>query len=179
MTIDILVRKAQKGDQTSFVELIHLCEKSLNCIAKSFFKNDEDSADAVQETILKAYKSIKKLKNPEFFKTWITKILINECRKIIKKSNNFLLIEDNYEVYENSTNEIKKIDIKKAINSLEYNLKIIVVLFYFEDFQVREISIILDVPEGTIKSRLSRARAKLAQLLGYYIDENNENIEEV
>jgi len=77
------VKKAKKGNKDSFINLINYCEASLYRISSAILKKDEECVDAIQEAILKAYYSIHKLKEPSYFKTWITRILINECYKIL------------------------------------------------------------------------------------------------
>ena len=107
---------------------------------------------------------IKTLKKEEYFKTWLIKILINESNKIYnfnKKFIDFEKVQGNY-VNDNYQN----IDLKKAIDSLNEELKLPIVLFYFEDLKVSEIANVLDIPEGTVKSRLSRAKSKIAHSLG-------------
>lgn len=83
-----LVIAAKEGDNEAFLELIVGLEQDLYKIAKARLSCEEDVEDAVQETILQALKSIKKVKQPQYFKTWIIKILINKCNKIYQKKLN-------------------------------------------------------------------------------------------
>ena len=80
--MDELVKRAQQGDKEAFTELILLLKADLYKIAKTRIKNDEDIYDAIQETMIVAFKSIKKLKKIESFKPWIIKILINTCNTV-------------------------------------------------------------------------------------------------
>ena len=80
-----LVEKAKKNDENAFNELIYLTQNEMYLIAKSRLKNEDDIADAIQETIIACYKNLRKLRNSSFFKTWLVKILINECNKIYKR----------------------------------------------------------------------------------------------
>lgn len=81
-----LVEKAKKNDENAFNELIYLTQNEMYLIAKSRLKNEDDIADAIQETIIACYKNLRKLRNSSFFKTWLVKILINECNKIYKRN---------------------------------------------------------------------------------------------
>ena len=78
--MELLVKKAMKGDADAFAELIRLNTQSLYKIAWSYLKNDQDVADAIQDTILACYEKIGTLRNPRFFRTWMIRILINKCK---------------------------------------------------------------------------------------------------
>ncbi len=166
MTIEE-VKKAQKGDKKSFEKIIMEIIDNLYRVAYGILKNQEDASDAISNATLKAYEKIETLRQLEFFKTWITRILINECNIIIKQKQKVTYIE-NYIENQNNTyanNNEEKIDVQQAINKLEKELKQIVILYYFDDLSIEEISNILEIPKGTVKSRLSRARQCLAKEL--------------
>ena len=86
----LLIRRAQKGDTDAFVTLIERNKKSLYKIAKSYLKNEEDIADVIQDTILSAYEHIKELRKTAYFRTWITRILINHCNDLRKQQKRFI-----------------------------------------------------------------------------------------
>ena len=81
-----LVKKAQQGDARAFVRLIEINKQSMYKIARSYFTNDKDIADAIQDTIETCYRSIRHLADPGYFRTWMTRILINKCIDIIRKN---------------------------------------------------------------------------------------------
>ena len=81
-----IVLRAKKNDKDAFTELILNIEECLYNVARIRLKSEEDINDAIQETEIIAFKSIKKLEHPKYFKTWIIKILINECNKIYRKN---------------------------------------------------------------------------------------------
>lgn len=81
-----LVIRSLDGDKDAFTQLIQLISVDLYRVAKARLENIEDINDAIQETILIGYKSIQNLEEPKYFKTWIIKILINECNKIYKQN---------------------------------------------------------------------------------------------
>ena len=80
--------------KSAFIKEVHDAEAMLYHVAKSILKNDADCCDAVQETLLKAYEKLDTLKKEKFFRTWITRILINECNGIIRKRKNIIPYEE-------------------------------------------------------------------------------------
>lgn len=82
-----LIKRAKDGDKEAFTTLMLSLEKELYKIAKARLKNDDDIYDAIQETIIEAFKSIKKLKKIEAFKIWIIRILINKTNDIFRRRN--------------------------------------------------------------------------------------------
>ena len=86
----LLVKRAQKGDKDAFVALIEKNKVSLYKAAKSYLRNEEDVADVIQDTILSAYEHIGELKNAAYFRTWITRILMNECNSLLRKQKRFV-----------------------------------------------------------------------------------------
>ncbi|TCS96700.1 sigma-70 family RNA polymerase sigma factor [Hazenella coriacea] len=158
MNIVMDTRLALQGDQEAFIRLINQFELSLYRVAKAFLKKDEDCSDAIQETIVAAYQQLHTLKKPEYIKTWMIRICINQCQMILRKQNRIVTTD----VVENSIpsdSKFESIEIKEAVGQLEETLKVVVVLHYFEDLTIREIAELLQTPEGTIKSRLHRARS--------------------
>ncbi len=170
--MDLLIKKAQKGDEEAFIKVVdeYMCQ--MYKIAKSRLKSEESIGDAIQETILAAFTNIKQLKEPRYFKTWLIKILINKCNDIIK--DNKVLYVCDYSSLENtslaySENSEDKLDFECILNKLNYEYRLVVVMYYVNGFTTKEISEILNEKEGTIKSRLSRARQ---QLKTHYLKEN-------
>lgn len=168
------VKKAQKGDNQAFETIIMEIIDDLYRVAYGILENQEDASDAISNATLKAYEKISTLRELGFFKTWITRILINECNSIIKQKKKVVYI-DNYEESQNNSyvsNNETSIDIKQAMKNIDKDLKQIVILYYFDDLSIEEISNILQIPKGTVKSRLSRARQALAKQLinGYNED---------
>lgn len=164
MNAESLVKRAQLGDKEAFVQLIKGMEASLYKVSKAILLSDSECLDAVQETILIAYTSIQQVREPKFFKTWITRILINECNKIRKVQTKIVKM-DSY--LEPSTNEQREIfiDLQTAIDNLETDLRSVITLYYYEDLSIKEIGTVLDIAVGTVKSRLNRARTKLGSLI--------------
>lgn len=142
--------------------LILEAEHQMYCTAKTILGNDEDCADAIQETIVKAFQKIDTLKKDKYAKTWLMRILINECYNLIRRESRLVSLENLTELTERQQKEETDYsDLYQAVNALKDELKLPVVLYYAEDFSIREIAEILGVSEGAVQKRLARARGKL------------------
>lgn len=156
-----LVYKAKRGNGKAFTKLMDENLKSMYRVGKGILNREDDIEDAIQNTILKAYLNIKTLKNDELFKTWLIKILINECNKIYNFNKKCMSLDKVVE--EQYKDKYENFDLKFAVDSLPEELRLVITLFYFEDLKISEISEIVGIPEGTVKSRLSRAKTKIAE----------------
>lgn len=162
-----LVEKAKNRIDGAFDELILLIEKEMYLIAKSRLKNDDDIADAIQETILICFKNIRKLKNNNFFKTWSIRILINECNKIYKKKKREIISLDEKEIEIKDENyDDSNLSFQILIENLKEEEKTILTMYYCFQYTTREISNILNINENTVKSKIVRAKEKLKNKFG-------------
>lgn len=142
--------------------LILEAEGQMYCTARTILGNDEDCADAIQETIVKAFQKIDTLKKDKYAKTWLMRILINECYNLIRRESRLVSLENFQELPERQQKEQTDYsDLYRAVNALKDELKLPIVLYYAEDFSIREIAEILGVSEGAVQKRLARARGKL------------------
>jgi RNA polymerase sigma-70 factor (ECF subfamily) len=148
----------------SFIELIQENKISLYRLSKSILKSEADIQDAVSETIVKAYTNIHKLRLIDSFKPWLMKILVNECYSIIKKHKKVELTDD-FTAYEGSYEDNTEDSLMFYVNQLEDDFKSVIILFYYDDISIKDISKVLDISEGTVKSRLSRAKGKLKAMM--------------
>lgn len=141
-------------------------ERQLYSTAKTILFSDQDCADAIQETIVKAFSKIDTLKNDKYARTWLIRILINEFYNLVRKSSKFISFEDLEDRLEMESEKSKDYsELYAAVNSLKEELRLPVILYYIEDFSVREIAQILEISEGAVQKRLARARGKLRQEL--------------
>jgi RNA polymerase sigma-70 factor (ECF subfamily) len=157
------VKLAQKGDDNAFYELLNEQKSQLYKTAFAYVKNKEEALDIVSDTVYKAYISIKNLKEPSFFNTWLTRILINTSLDCINKNSRVVSFEENIRP---DTMTILKdneqlIDLKVAVDKLQGEYKTIVILKYFQDMTLKEIANILQSPLGTVKTKLHRALGEL------------------
>ncbi|WP_023977058.1 MULTISPECIES: RNA polymerase sigma factor [Clostridium] len=161
---NILVKKAKKGDGEAYISLIKEYEQVLYKVASRILYNDEDVADALQETIMTGYEKIHTLRNDSNFNTWICRILINKCNYILNKSKNEIVLDDILPVTQKANNnDFLKIELEEALNSLNKDYKLAMILYYIVGLSTREISEMIRESEGTIKSRLSRAKTILRE----------------
>ena len=153
-----LIRKAKAKDPDAFSSLIYFYMKDLYRVAISILMNDEDAADAIQDTILGCWEKLDTLKEEKYFKTWITRILINRCYDIRKKQQRITVLEE-YE--EPSAEDQYNVELKEALGQLEEKYRIVLVLYYNEGYQTGEIAELLEIPRSTVQTRLQRGREKL------------------
>ena len=169
----LLVKRAIKVDRDSFEQLINIYFDRLYKEAYLRCKYEEDAKEIVQETIYKAYRNIKTLKEPQYFKTWISRILINVANDYLRNKGmvDLELDETSYvkEVVIEDKIEIK-IDLYNAIDELEDKYKDAVILRYIDDLKIEDISKILDRPVNTIKTHLRKALKDMKKMLkeGYF-----------
>lgn len=169
-----LVKKAIKGSKSAYGELIAEYQVYLYKTAYLYVKNEADALDAVQECVTKAMIGIEKLKEPLHFKTWLTRILINCIWQDKKKAPTIPL--DEY-IEKGTTDYLieEKVDLYDAIDSLKEQYKTVVILFYFQELKIREIAQIMDIPEGSVKADLYRAKKQLRK----WLTDNSCNKKEV
>ena len=169
----LLVKRAIKGDRQSFEKLMDIYFDRLCREAYIRCKYEEDDKEIVQETIYKAYRNIRSLKEPQYFKTWLSRILINVANDYLRNKGmvDLELDETSYvkEVVIEDKIEIK-IDLYNAIDELEDKYKDAVILRYIDDLKIEDISKILDRPVNTIKTHLRKALKDMKKMLkeGYF-----------
>lgn len=153
-----LIRKARSKDPDAFSSLIYFYMKDLYRVAISILMNDEDAADAIQDTILGCWEKLHTLKQEKYFKTWLTRILINHCYDMRKKKQRMTTMED----YEEPVAEDQyNVELKEALRQLDEKYRIVMVLYYSEGYQTGEIAELLEIPRSTVQTRLQRGREKL------------------
>jgi len=132
--------------------------------AKGILRNDTDAEDAVSETTCKAFANLNKLRNFESFKPWVMKILVNEAYGIARKRKRTEPLDDISDESGNS-DILESLELWNAVKLLNVEFRTVTVLFYYEDMNIKEISKILNLPQGTVNSRLNRSREKLKTIL--------------
>lgn len=158
----VLERRAQKGSADCFIRLMEENKKTLMRVAYGFFQNEEDVADAVAETVADAYEHIRELKKPEYFKTWLVRILINNCNRIYNENRKTTGLENFPEIAQESC-EMAGVEFQEMISSLPQEDRGIFQLYYGENFTTKEIGELLGKKESTVKSRLHRGKEKLRE----------------
>ena len=148
----------------SFTELLEENKLKFYKTAKIILKNDDDIYDALQDALLSMYQNYDTLRDKSLFSTWGTRIVINKCYDFLRKQKNNVValdeaVENNVEISSFDEYDTDKYGIKQTMNKyLSEDQKLVIILFYYDNYSLKEISNILDIPEGTVKSRLSKAR---------------------
>ena len=168
MEIEQLIKKSKDGDKQAFNKLITYFEQDLYKIAR-LRVDEEDIYDAIQETVISIYQSLSKLSKISSFKSWMIKILINKCNDIYRKKHYIKNISydinecDNYLC--NTIQHDSNLEFNDLMNRLKYDERIIIFLYYVEGYKTREISKLLKIKHSTVRSKLSRAKRKLKDIL--------------
>lgn len=154
---------ARKGDKESFLRIIMELKDNSYKIAFCYLGNKDDSMDAMCSAVRKAFQKIKNLKQPEYFSTWFIRIVINECKLILRQNKKLVYFDDiEYSGYSDETDDIKdefkacdmKIDIKQLLEKLKPLDRLIIYMKYYLNFTFEEIATMLEIPEGTVKSKV-------------------------
>lgn len=158
-----LIKQAMLGDQEAFIRLMDENKPAMLRIAYGFFHQEADIADAIQETILDAYEHLFSLKEPRYFKTWLMRILINNCNNIYRKNKKYLPME---ELPEKSSDIMQDMDegllrFKELLSCVSEKNRVCFQLYYGEELTTREIAQILHIRESTIRSQMHREKLKL------------------
>lgn len=170
--MDELLEKAKDGDEDAFKEIFDTIKPQLYRISRARLDNEEDIYDAVNETVFEVYQNLRKLKHNEYFNTWIIRILINKCNKIYKLNNKHLKLikklttkADNITYYDDSLNKLEdKLNFENLIKDLNYDERIVFILYFDLGYDTTQISKILKTNVNTIKSRLHRGKEKVLPL---------------
>jgi RNA polymerase sigma-70 factor (ECF subfamily) len=165
-----LLKLSREGDIEAFTLLLRSCENHLRRTAYALMADEAD--DLMQETFLAAFKNLKKFRMRSSFYTWTYRIMLNTAYKKFRKKKQkrlFLHRMDkrtaNYNSDDSHASGAGKEKVRTAVAALPLKYKEIITLYYFEDFSIKEISEMLEISEGTVKSRLFNARTLLKKII--------------
>lgn len=147
-----------------FCENIKNLENSMYILAYSILKNQADAQDAVQESIYNAYKNIQGLKDKRKFKSWIYKIVTNASFEILRSKKTYVDIEKE-NIASNKVDTDTNLTLWNAVQELEQPYRTTIILFYYEDMSIKEISKITGATTDAIKKQLSRGRNKIKEAI--------------
>lgn len=166
-----LVREALAGSEEAFSQLIGLYKQSMYATAMAVTHNEQDALDAIQETVLTLWLKLHTLQKPDYFKTWMTRILLNQCCSIMrkhKKETPFdLLPEDSTKEKDQDT----PLDVAAAMQRLREDDRLVLQLFYYEDLSVKQVGEALGLSYAAVRMRLSRGRRRFTE---QYTDQTQE-----
>lgn len=168
MGTELLVRRAQNGEKDAFLKLMKNNELAMYRAAKAILPTEEDVEDAVQETVCKAFAGLSGLRQPRYFKTWLTRILLNCCYDLLRQQRGELPLELFYDSAQSDGwsggESDNSLDIQALLSALDPNDRLILTLYYLNDLSVKEVSRLLSLSESAVKKRLFRGRKRF-QLL--------------
>ena len=180
---ELLVKKAQKGDMEAFEALIGKYEKKIYNISCRMLLDSDEAYDAAQDVFLKVFKSIKSFKSESKFSTWLYRVTSNVCFDILRKRKDKMNSSLDAEIEINDSevkidpvaltpgveDEVEREElirlVSESVNELPEKHRVMIILRDFQDMSYSDIATSLDCPEGTIKSRINRARRALKNLL--------------
>lgn len=148
-------------DKKMFEERIREYMPNMYRLALGILHNREDAEDAVSESVLKAYEKLDMLRRKDSFKAWLMQITANEAKRMYTKKKREITFENMEEympVFEDEHHELWD-----SVMKMQLAYREVILLFYYEQLSIKEIAHILKIPEGTVKSRLSRAKKILKE----------------
>lgn len=169
-----LVKKAIKGNKSAFEKLVQQHYERIYRTAYLYVHNEQDALDVVQEATYQAFTSIHSLKHPEYFTTWLIKIVIRCSGQVVKRKSNVVPLSD--EILSILPGQVipnieESLQLLQAIQQLRENYRTVIILFYYYDYSIKTISSVMDIPESTVKTYLSRGKAELKK---FYKNEEDE-----
>ncbi len=172
----LLVERVKRGDREAFMKIVHLYQRSVFILAYSYFHDEEDALDVVQETFLRFYQKAHQFKPSDNFKNWLFKIAKNLCIDYFRKNHQrsqrivrekMILTTSGIEK-DNSQSELKEI-FAHCLDALSERQRMVFLMRHFNQFEYAEIAKILNVALGTVKSLHFKAIRNLRTMIGHYL----------
>jgi len=154
----------EDNQQEIFAQLIKTNSRSMFRAARMLLDSDTDAEDAVGQAILSAWESWGKLRNPLAARSWLLKITVNCAKAQRRKQQKVVCMENADREFLSQPAEIP-IDLWQAIRELPEDQRMVISLYYYEDMSVSQVAQVLNIPPGTVKSRLARGRRRLGEML--------------
>ena len=149
-------------DRDSFIAEIEACSGMMYRVAWSILRNNADCEDALQNALLRAWEKRNTLREERYFRTWLTRILINSCKETLRRQKRETPAADFPEA---AAPQGADPALWESLRALDEKYRVTVILHYRDGYGIREIASILRIPESTVKTRLSRARQQLKSIL--------------
>ena len=165
-----LVKQKKKGDKEAFAQLIDQNRQMLYNTALLVLRQEDDALDVLQDAILACWENLPSLRKDRYFKTWLVKILLNKCRDVQRGKSHFAYVEELPESGDEPDWDTS-MDVRRTMDKLGENDQLLLSLFYYDDFSVRQIADALSLSEGAVRTRLTRSRERFKKL---YVQEKGE-----
>ncbi len=163
--------KLRKGDKKAFEQLVRENQNKIYAVCLNMLKNTHDAQDAAQETFIKAYGNLRFFRGESAVLTWLTKIAVRCCLDMLRRRPDTTSIDDEYDLSGGDTAEgtVERKQqiaaVRRAVAKLPEEMRTVLVLRDMEGYSYEEIASVLEISEGTLKSRIFRAREKLRKIL--------------
>ena len=158
-----LAQQAINGNKAAQLQLLSLYKETMYRVAYSYMQNEHDANDALQEMTYQCLKNIHKVQSPQYFKTWLVRIVINTCLMMKRQHKRIVVTND---LLEQPQHNAELFELNDVISQLPIEQQELLHLKYFKDLKNSEIATLQNIPEGTVKSRLHKTLKKLRHLLG-------------
>lgn len=149
-------------DKETFTRLVTAQQRSLYRVAVSYTASSADAEDAVQNALLRAWQKRHSLREEAYFATWLTRILINECKSLLRKRRSTLPLEGALLPIQPPVDE-QALLLREALFALPEKQRVPLILHAVEGYTFHDIAAMLALPTGTVKTRVARAQKKLKQ----------------
>lgn len=169
--LEKLAIKAANGNAKAYGQLIEYYKEYLYRTAWLMVKNQDKALDIVGECILRGFRSIQTLQKPEYFKSWLTRVLINVAKSDYRKNPDMESLNDKEDwmngasEYEEGISCEERMDLHHAIDLLPEKQRTVIILKYFDEMKIDEIAYVMRIPAGSVKAYLNRARTELRTIL--------------
>ena len=167
------IRRAVRGNVEAYGRVIERHKDYLYRTAFLYSGNEDAAMEIVQETVLKGFRSIKQLREPELFRTWITRILINVSKDYYRHEYHFAQSFDEEAQYPSEgVSAEERLDLYEAIKRLPEKYRTAVILKYFDGMKQEEVAYVMGIPRGSVSAYLTREKRELRKYLKEgYLDE--------
>lgn len=159
-------------DEREYQKRVMECAPSLYRVARSILNNEHDCADAVQEAVFQGWLKRAQLRDVSSFKTWLTRIAVNECRNLQRRAlKQKKAVEASIDEMRHAPSGSGETALEAALSELPEKYRLLITLYYMEDYPTRVIAGMLDMPEGRVRERMRTARKLLGRLLNHEADQ--------
>jgi len=156
-----IVQRAIRGDHQAILSLIEMDEEILYRMAFTYLKNEQDALDVMQDLVYKALKKMHTVKQHEYARTWLVRVLINCCKDHLRKRQLTVAIKEHHQV-----EWVIYSDMERLLEHLSLSEQQLVYMKYFQQLKNKEIAELNQIPEGTVKSKLHYILKKLKNFAG-------------
>lgn len=186
MSVQELAQRAKNDDSLAFAQLYERFSTSIYHYALKLARNEADAKDIVQDTFIQAQLSIKSLKEPKLFKVWLNKIAFSRATRLFSRNRTVSFDPEDSAYIDHAVDERMEMNpqdmihfqsdkelLDYFISQLPIDQQAALVLMYYEHYTLHEIADIMDIPIGTVKSRIHTAKTKLNDMITAYEKRND------